>query len=76
MIGCDNEDCEIEWVSRLFSTLLATSTPADTQFHITCVNVKLPMPETWYCPDCVRKLGFSTSDGQIAGKREKKARRR
>ncbi|ORY25924.1 hypothetical protein BCR39DRAFT_542595 [Naematelia encephala] len=41
-------------------------------FHVKCVNITPPLPETWYCPDCVRKLGLSSSDG----KRDKKGRKR
>ncbi|RXK36167.1 hypothetical protein M231_06572 [Tremella mesenterica] len=46
-------------------------------FHIKCVNVHTPVPDTWYCPDCVQKLGLSSSDGTVAGgQKEKKGRRR
>ncbi|CAK9780667.1 unnamed protein product [Cutaneotrichosporon oleaginosum] len=32
-------------------------------FHVKCVNIDGPLPETWYCPDCVKTLGLASSDG-------------
>ncbi|WRT67926.1 uncharacterized protein IL334_004900 [Kwoniella shivajii] len=40
-------------------------------FHVKCVNIIPPLPDTWYCPDCVKKLGLSSSDGKIAGQSRK-----
>ncbi|WWD18603.1 hypothetical protein CI109_103056 [Kwoniella shandongensis] len=40
-------------------------------FHVKCVDISGPLPDTWYCPDCVRKLGLSSSDGKIAGQNRK-----
>lgn len=45
---------------------------AHPQFHIKCVNLTAPLPETWYCPDCVKSLGLTSSDG----KRERKGRKK
>ena len=82
MIGCDNEKCPFEWVScslSLCGSLLIY------QFHLKCVNIVGQPPETWYCPTCVVKLGFISSDGTKApgsasaggrGERDKKSRKR
>jgi chromatin modification-related protein YNG2 len=74
MIGCDNDRCEIEWVGPLFLLSFVGST-ADCQFHIGCVGIK-EAPDTWYCPDCVRKLGLSSSDGSKPGRGAQKGRKR
>ncbi|BEJ12695.1 hypothetical protein CspHIS471_0211550 [Cutaneotrichosporon sp. HIS471] len=37
-----------------------------------CVNLTAPLPETWYCPECVKTLGLMSSDG----KRERKGRKK
>ena len=26
-------------------------------FHLTCVGVKTPLPEKWYCPECASGRG-------------------
>jgi chromatin modification-related protein YNG2 len=62
MIGCDNDNCEFEWVSLRpsHSTLSCPVFGGRTdvvQFHIKCVGVTPPLPETWYCPDCIKKQG-------------------
>ena len=28
------------------------------QFHLSCVELKPPLPDTWYCDDCKDKLGI------------------
>ncbi len=28
------------------------------QFHLSCVDLKPPLPDTWYCRDCKQKLGI------------------
>lgn len=52
-----------------------------TQFHVECVNITGALPKTWYCPDCIKLLGFtgpahtpSASDTR-AGGRTKKGRK-
>ncbi|WWC62755.1 uncharacterized protein I303_105352 [Kwoniella dejecticola CBS 10117] len=35
-------------------------------FHVKCVSISGQLPETWYCPDCVKKLGMLSSDGKMA----------
>ncbi|PPQ67591.1 hypothetical protein CVT25_012085 [Psilocybe cyanescens] len=29
-------------------------------FHITCVGVKTPLPDKWYCPECIKNKGMGT----------------
>ncbi|KAF9057826.1 hypothetical protein BJ165DRAFT_1423769 [Panaeolus papilionaceus] len=29
-------------------------------FHISCVGVKQPLPDKWYCPECIRNRGTGT----------------
>ncbi|TXT13352.1 hypothetical protein VHUM_00719 [Vanrija humicola] len=43
-------------------------------FHVKCVNINGQLPDTWYCPDCVQKLGLSSSDGKVA--KDRKGRRK
>lgn len=79
MIGCDNDKCEFEWVSSSFSGLRVSpiiGAVTDAQFHVKCVNLSAPLPETWYCPDCVSKLGLASSDGTRLSQKDKKNRRR
>ncbi|GFZ45032.1 hypothetical protein JCM24511_02758 [Saitozyma sp. JCM 24511] len=45
-------------------------------FHVKCVNISGALPDTWYCPDCVKKLGYISSDGRVAGRPDKKGRKR
>ncbi|OCF37201.1 hypothetical protein I317_00075 [Kwoniella heveanensis CBS 569] len=40
-------------------------------FHVKCVGISGATPETWYCPDCVKKLGLLSSDGKTAGQPKK-----
>ncbi|WWC88541.1 uncharacterized protein L201_003452 [Kwoniella dendrophila CBS 6074] len=40
-------------------------------FHVKCVDISGPLPDTWYCPDCVKKLGMISSDGKMAGSSRK-----
>jgi chromatin modification-related protein YNG2 len=41
-----------------------------------CVGVKAPLPETWYCPNCVVALGLSSSSGTDKAQKEKKRNRK
>ena len=70
MIACDNNECQYQWVRKHmpFTHLQTFSLPrilnVDAnifilcQFHISCVNVKAPLPDTWYCEECKAKLGI------------------
>ncbi|WVQ96473.1 hypothetical protein IAU59_003578 [Kwoniella sp. CBS 9459] len=40
-------------------------------FHVKCVDITGPAPDTWFCPDCVKKLGLSSSDGKTTGQPKK-----
>jgi chromatin modification-related protein YNG2 len=58
MVGCDNDKCEIEWVRHCHPRCSCRVSAADDhnpfvpQFHIKCVNLTPPLPETWFCPTC------------------------
>ncbi|KIM25652.1 hypothetical protein M408DRAFT_17196 [Serendipita vermifera MAFF 305830] len=32
-------------------------------FHVACVHVQKPLPNTWYCDHCTKKLGFADNTG-------------
>ena len=56
MIGCDGEDCEIEWASHSFAyTVLLLK---ETQFHMRCVGLtEAPKNSNkWYCDTCKSKM--------------------
>ncbi|ODO09957.1 hypothetical protein I350_02180 [Cryptococcus amylolentus CBS 6273] len=38
-------------------------------FHVKCVDINGPLPETWYCPDCVSRYGFSNDKNKKSRKR-------
>lgn len=50
MIGCDDDDCEIEWVSGGFVSTLWRL--ADVQYHILCLGLDKPPEGNWICPQC------------------------
>ena len=31
-----------------------------SQFHISCVGVKTPLPDKWYCPECIKTKNASS----------------
>lgn len=44
---------------RSFGVMIGCDNPDCTYqwFHITCVGVKEPLPEKWYCSDCIKHKG-------------------
>lgn len=50
------------------------------QFHLPCVNVAKPLPPTWYCDDCSKKLGLdnngTSGNGATGSERGRKRRTR
>ncbi|WVW84846.1 hypothetical protein I302_106881 [Kwoniella bestiolae CBS 10118] len=40
-------------------------------FHVKCVHISGPVPDRWFCPDCVKKLGLLSSDGKMPGNNRK-----
>ncbi|WVQ85084.1 hypothetical protein IAT38_007248 [Cryptococcus sp. DSM 104549] len=38
-------------------------------FHVKCVDISGPLPDTWYCPDCVRNYGLSNDKGRKGRKK-------
>ena len=78
MVGCDNDDCPIAWVGPSFFSYITTrsGTILMVQYHLECVGLKNPLPETWYCPSCVRLLGLSSSSGNDKSQKDKKRNRK
>jgi inhibitor of growth protein 3 len=56
MIGCDNDNCEIEWVS-LSARSSSLRIMLMIQFHISCLGLSRPPEGEWTCPQCTEKLG-------------------
>jgi len=57
MIGCDDTNCEREWV-RGFANFLASPLVLMTlcaQFHLPCLGLTTPPQGTWYCEPCKTK---------------------
>jgi len=53
MVACDNENgCPYEWVCNSMRSLICYSPPH--QFHLSCVGLKQPVPEKWYCDECLK----------------------
>lgn len=79
MIGCDNgTDCPYQWVCGSVHSLEAILMML--QFHLPCVNVAKPLPNTWYCDDCSKKLGLdnngTSGNGATGSERGRKRRTR
>ena len=49
MIGCDDDECEFEWVCLYIDNI------TDEQYHITCLGYDRPPEGTWYCPQCAER---------------------
>ncbi|KAG8869322.1 Histone acetyltransferase complex subunit [Serendipita sp. 405] len=48
-------------------------------FHVACVHVQKPLPNTWFCDYCTKKLGFADNTGMTqvqASGSERPARKR
>ncbi|OJA19910.1 hypothetical protein AZE42_03762 [Rhizopogon vesiculosus] len=39
-------------------------------FHLPCVNLKQPLPESWFCDDCTRKMGPPASGPGRKGRKK------
>lgn len=73
MIACDNPDCRYQWVSenvafpfRMRKSFIHVA--ARIQFHLPCVNLKPPLPDSWYCEECAgMKKGMG---GAVGGGRK------
>lgn len=68
MIACDNQACAYQWVSsavraRAFHGFLQLTHARAPQFHLECVNLAAPLPDHWYCRECVAK-GFAPRKGR------------
>lgn len=70
MIACDNADCRYQWVSvQLYIPRAASDF---VQFHLPCVNLKPPLPENWFCEDCISRMKGTSSTVGTGRKGRKK----
>lgn len=73
MIGCDNETCKYQWVrgsSRCITGESILNLNCPVQFHLACVGLSKPLPESWFCKDCDKKEHASSNAG--GGRRGRK----
>jgi len=87
MIGCENDDCQRQWVSTLTGesimsivqvSMLTGSTSPFLQFHLACVGLNEAPRDDWWCPDCAKTLNAAVMKRQAGqpGDKKKKKRRR
>ncbi|KAI0346904.1 hypothetical protein BDW22DRAFT_1410872 [Trametopsis cervina] len=74
--GGDTEDKELYCFCRKLSygEMIACDNP-DCRFqwfHLPCVNLKPPLPDQWYCDDCIERFGSSLHGGPERRKGRKK----
>ncbi|KAI0698563.1 hypothetical protein BC835DRAFT_640979 [Cytidiella melzeri] len=74
--GGDTEDKELYCFCRKLSygEMIGCDNP-DCRFqwfHLPCVNLKPPLPDQWYCDDCLEKFGALPNGGQERRKGRKK----
>jgi chromatin modification-related protein YNG2 len=39
-------------------------------FHLPCVSLKQPLPESWFCNECLKKMGPPTSGPGRKGRKK------
>jgi hypothetical protein len=54
MIGCDNDECHIEWVSRDLNKY--NQSELTVQFHLACMGLSRIPEGDWTCPQCTERL--------------------
>ncbi|KAA1466560.1 hypothetical protein DENSPDRAFT_831411 [Dentipellis sp. KUC8613] len=80
--GEDNEDKSLYCFcqERSWGEMIACDNPecAYQWFHLQCVNVKAPLPEVWFCSECIEKgaaggyVGGNASGGNLERARKRK----
>lgn len=74
--GGDTEDKELYCFCRKLSygEMIGCDNPDCRYqwFHLPCVNLKPPLPDQWYCDDCLEKLGPGLHGAQERRKGRKK----
>ncbi|THH12711.1 hypothetical protein EW146_g7440 [Bondarzewia mesenterica] len=77
--GEDNEDKSLYCFCQKMSygEMVACDNPdcAYQWFHLPCVNLKPPLPEVWYCSDCVAKGRAGSYAGGTVSERSRKRKR-
>jgi inhibitor of growth protein 3 len=71
MIGCDNDDCEIEWVSLTTLCLLGIL-ELMIQFHLSCLGLDTIPGGDWTCPQCTEKMKKNPSKKKAAKPKSRK----
>jgi chromatin modification-related protein YNG2 len=55
MVACDNENgCPYEWVCDFVARHCLSVLTILFKFHLSCVGLKQPVPEKWYCDECLK----------------------
>lgn len=67
MIACDDENCEREWVSRLFDIRCSLFLILMSQFHLSCIGLTVCPEGSWFCDTCKNKR--NNKRGGRGGKR-------
>lgn len=72
--GEDGEDKELYCFCQKLSygEMIACDNPDCPYqwFHLPCVNLKQPLPESWFCDDCIRKMGPPASGPGRKGRKK------
>ncbi|KAG1752458.1 uncharacterized protein EDB91DRAFT_1243224 [Suillus paluster] len=72
--GEDGEDKELYCFCQKLSygEMIACDNPDCPYqwFHLPCVNLKQPLPESWFCEDCSRKMGPPASGPGRKGRKK------
>ncbi|KAG0703905.1 hypothetical protein DFH29DRAFT_411973 [Suillus ampliporus] len=72
--GEDGEDKELYCFCQKLSygEMIACDNPDCPYqwFHLPCVNLKQPLPESWFCDDCLRKMGPPASGPGRKGRKK------
>ncbi|KAG2156386.1 hypothetical protein DEU56DRAFT_906541 [Suillus clintonianus] len=72
--GEDGEDKELYCFCQKLSygEMIACDNPDCPYqwFHLPCVNLKQPLPESWFCDECIRKMGPPASGPGRKGRKK------
>lgn len=72
--GDDGEDKELYCVCQKLSygEMIACDNPDCPYqwFHLPCVSLKQPLPESWFCDECSKKMGAPTSGPGRKGRKK------
>ncbi|KAG8818126.1 Histone acetyltransferase complex subunit [Serendipita sp. 399] len=81
----DGDDADVPYCvcqEKSYGEMIGCDNGADCPyqwFHVACVHVQKPLPNTWFCDYCTKKLGFADNTGMTqaqASGSERPARKR